>query len=152
MRPFNRGRGNVNNMSESRCETIRGGRGDRPERNFERFENERKRNDERSDYRRSTPCEKNSNCYYNKNYRERRGSLHIEDRWENDDCSQRTRRGSGSFLDRKNDREYEYDSGTNHRENRGYTCSQDRFDYEDDSFRENYGHRERNYQKKSRKS
>ena len=147
MRPFNRGRGNVNNMSESRCETIRGGREDRPERNFERFENERKRKDDRSDYRRSTPCEKNYNCYYDKNYRERRGSLHIEDRWKNDDCSQRTRRGSGYFLDRKNDREYEYDSSTNHRENRGYTCSQDRFDYEDDSFRENYGHRERNYQK-----
>lgn len=147
MRPFNRGRGNVNNMSESRCETIRGGRGDRPERNFERFENERKRKDDRSDYRRSTPCEKNSNCYYDKNYRERRGNLHIEDRWENDDCSQRTRRESGSFLDRKNDREYEYDSGTNHRENRGYTCSQDRFDYEDDSFRENYGRRQRNYDK-----
>jgi hypothetical protein len=147
MRPFNRGRGNVNSMSESRCETIRGGNRDRPERNCERFENKRKRNDERGDYRRSTPCEKSYNGYYDKNYREGRGNLHIEDRWKNNDCSQRTRRGSGSFLDRKNDREYEYDSSTNHRENRGYTCSQDRFDYEDDSFRENYGHRERNYQK-----
>jgi hypothetical protein len=147
MRPFNRGRGNVNNMSESRCETIRGGNRDRPERNCERFENKRKRNDERGDYRRSTPCEKSYNGYYDKNYREGRGNLHIEDRWKNNDCSQRTRRGSGSFLDRKNDREYEYDSGTNHRENRGYTCSQDRFDYKDDSFREHYGRRQRNYDK-----
>ena len=147
MRPFNRGRGNVNSMSESRCETIRGGNRDRPERNFERFENKRKRNDERGDYRRSTPCEKKFNGYYDKNYREERGNLHIEDRWKNDDCSQRTKHGSGSFLVRKNDREYEYDSGTNHRENRGYTCSQDRFDYEDDSFRENYGRRQRNYDK-----
>jgi hypothetical protein len=147
MRPFNRGRGNVNSMSESRCETIRGGNRDRPERNCERFENKRKRNDERGDYRRSTPCEKSYNGYYDKNYREGRGNLHIEDRWKNNDCSQRTRRGSGSFLDRKNDREYEYDSSTNHRENRGYTCSQDRFDYEDDSFRENYGRRQRNYDK-----
>jgi hypothetical protein len=134
-------------MSESRCETIRGGNRDRPERNFERFENKRKRNDERGDYRRSTPCEKKFNGYYDKNYREERGNLHIEDRWKNDDCSQRTKHGSGSFLVRKNDREYEYDSGTNHRENRGYTCSQDRFDYEDDSFRENYGRRQRNYDK-----
>jgi hypothetical protein len=77
MRPFNRGRENVNNMSESRCETIRGGRGDRPVRNFERFENKRKRNDERGDYKRSTPCEKIFNGYYDKNYREGRGNLSI---------------------------------------------------------------------------
>jgi hypothetical protein len=43
---------------------------------IQQFENKRKRNDERGDYRRSTPCEKNYNGYYDKNYRERRGNLH----------------------------------------------------------------------------
>jgi len=110
MRPFNRGRGNVNEMSESRRETSRGGQRDRPGRNIERFENERGRNDERGDYRRSNPCEKKSDGYYDKNYREGRGSLRIEDRRKNDDFSQRTRCESGTFLNRKNDREYEYES------------------------------------------
>lgn len=141
MRRFNRERGNVNTTSESRRGTTRGGQRDRQGRNFERFEDKRQR---RGDYRRSTPYEKISDGY-DKIGREGRGSLRIEDRLKNDDFSQRTRHESGTFLDRKNEREYEYDSGSNHRVNRGY--SQNRSDYEDDYCRENYGQRERNYEK-----